>query len=260
MKMSPKLRRNLIVGGALFAVATPSFAILGVGDIVFDPTSYASLVSQLTTLKLQYTMLQNNLIHFSMKQAWQTTLTQMKQANVANMFGETNGMGVALNTNNPSASTTAWTSASVPVNANATAYLAAQNPNTAQRSQLAMVEASDSVSPDCLTAIGAYRQARTNSLAAQQNLQNAQLDTSSTTNSEVEQLNLLNAAHTQQMTEVQAQGTLQTCLASQAAVANMQQRNAAANDLNTWGFVAQERQVNDANPVNGSETWTTYLP
>jgi hypothetical protein len=56
------------------------------------------------------------------------------------------------------------------------------------------------------------------------------------------------------------QGMLHACLAQQMAVSNMQQRNAAANDLNTWGFVQQQRQMNNANPTGGSSTWTTYLP
>src|ERR1700678_3915520 len=104
-----KHRKYLLAGGLLLATATPSFALFGIGDIVFDPTSYASLVSQLTTLETQYNMLKNNITHFSIKQQWQTTLNVMKNANVANMFGETSGLTIALNTNSPSASSTAWT-------------------------------------------------------------------------------------------------------------------------------------------------------
>ena len=86
-----KRNKYLLTGGLLLLTATPSFALFGIGDIVFDPTSYASLVSQLTTLESQYKMLQNNITHFSIKQQWQTTLNAMKNANVANMFGETSG-------------------------------------------------------------------------------------------------------------------------------------------------------------------------
>jgi hypothetical protein len=38
---------------ALTACRTPSFSLFGIGDIVFDPTSCASLVSQPTTLETQ---------------------------------------------------------------------------------------------------------------------------------------------------------------------------------------------------------------
>ena len=112
MQLSLKNRRKWLLGGGLLLLtATPSFALFGIGDIVFDPTSYASLVSQLTTLQTQYTMLKNNIEHFSIKQQWQTTLTALKNANVKNMFGETNGMTTALNSNSPSASTTGWSAA-----------------------------------------------------------------------------------------------------------------------------------------------------
>ena len=89
----------------------------------FDPTSYASLVSQLTTIESQYKMLQNNIEHFSLKQQWQTTLTALKNVNVANMFGETNGMTVAFNTNSSSASMTAWKTATTPVSSNVSVLL-----------------------------------------------------------------------------------------------------------------------------------------
>jgi len=73
-------------------------------------------------------------------------------------------------------------------------------------------------------------------------------------------LNLLNAAEAQKMAEMQSQGVLHACLASQMAVANMQQRNAAAIDLNTAAFVQQQRASNDASAARESNTWQTYLP
>jgi len=244
----------------LLLTATPSFALFGIGDIVFDPTSYASLVSQATTALNQLKTIENNVTHFSMKQQWQTTLNALKNANVKNMFGETNGMSTALNINSPTASSTAWTAATVPVSGNTTSYLQGQTPGSAQLSQLAMIEASDSISPNCLTAVGQYRVARTQNATANNILAAQQLDGSATTNSEVEQLNLLNAAEAQKMSEMQSQGALQTCLASQMAVANMQQRNAAALDLNTAAFVQQQRAANDTSAANEGNTWQNYLP
>lgn len=256
-----KNRQKWMIGGAVFLLtATPGFALFGIGDIVFDPTSYASLVSQLTTLETQYNMLKNNIEHFSFKQQWQTALNTMKNANVRNMFGETNGMTTALNTNSPAASSTAWTAATVPVNGTTTTYLAGQTPGSTQLSELAMIEASDSVSPDCLTAVGQYRAARTQNAAAGNSLASEQLDGSTTTNSEVEQLNLLNAAEVQKMSEMQSQGVLQACLASEMAVSNMEQRNAAATDLNTAAYVAQQRATNDTSAASEGNTWDSYLP
>lgn len=262
MKFNPKKRRKyLIAGGLLLATATPGFALFGVGDIVFDPTSYASLVSQTTTALNQFKTIENNVTHFSLKQQWQTTLSVLKNANVANMFGETAGFSVALNTNSPSASAMAWKTANVPVNSTTNSYLQSQTVgNSAQLSQLAMVEMSDSVSPDCLTAVGQYRAARGQNSIANSTLAQQQFDTTSATNSEVEQLNLLNAAQAQQLTEMQSQAAMQVCLASQMTVANMQQRNAAAQDLNTTAAVQAQRASNDTSAANEGNTWKTYLP
>jgi hypothetical protein len=262
MKFPLNTRRKWIIGAgaALLLMATPSFALFGIGDIVFDPTSYASLVQQLTTIQMQYNMLKNNIEHFSIKQQWQTTLHALENVNVANMFGETAGMSVALNTNSPSASATAWTAASVSMNSGASSYLQTQTLGSSRMSQLAMIETSDAVSPDCLTAVGQYRGARSTNATANNSLLAEQFDSTDATNSEVQQLNLLNAAEAQKMAEMQSQGALQTCIASQMAVANMERRNAEAIDLNTAAAVQQQRTADDTSAANEGSTWDSYLP
>ena len=253
-------RKWLLGGGLLLLTATPSFALFGLGDIVFDPTSYASLVSQLTTLETQYNMLKSNIEHFSFKQQWQTALPTLTNANVRNTFGETSGLTTALNSNSPSASTNGWTAATVPVSSDLPTYIGGQTPGSPQLSQLAMIEMSDSVSPDCITAVGQYHAARSQNATANSSLTANQLDGSSSTNSEVQQLNLLNAAEAQKMSEMQSQGVLQACVASQMAVANMQQRNAAAADLNTAVFVQTQHAAHDMTAASEDNTWQTYLP
>lgn len=261
MKLTTGKHRKWIIGGAaLLLTATPGFALFGMGDIVFDPTSYGSLVQQLTTIRTQYTMLKNNITHFSFKQQWQTALHALENVNVANMFGETAGINIALNSNAPGTSATAWKVATVSMNGNAASYLQGQSLGGSRMSQLAMIETSDAVSPDCLTAVGQYRGTRSENATANTSLLSQQFDSSDSTNSEVEQLNLLNAAEAQKLSEMQAQGTLHACLASQMTVANMERRNAAVEDLNTAVFVQQQRAGNDTSAANEGNTWQTYLP
>ena len=255
-----KHRKWIIAGTAMLLTATPGFALFGLGDIVFDPTSYASLVSQLTTLETQYKMLKNNITHFSLKQQWQTTLHTLENANVANVFGETAGIKIALSSNSPSTSATAWKTATVSMNSNTSSYLQGQSLGSSRISQLAMIETADSISPDCLTAVGQYRSNRTENATANSTLFSDQFDSTDGTNTEVQQLNLLNAAEAQKLSEMQAQGTLHTCLAGQVTVANMERRNAAVEDLNTAVFVQQQRATNDASAASESNTWKTYLP
>ena len=108
------------------------------------------------------------------------------------MFGETAGMSIALNTNSPAASTTAWKTATVSDEQQChVPILQGQSLGSSRMSQLAMIETSDSVSPDCLTAVGQYRSDGTRTLTANNSLSQTQFDSSDATNSEVQQLNLL---------------------------------------------------------------------
>jgi hypothetical protein len=139
-------------------------------------------------------------------------------------------------------------------------YLAGQALGSSRMSQLAMVETSDAISPDCLTAVGQYRTNRSENSTANSSLLSDQFDSGDGTNSEVQQLNLLNASEAQKLSEMQAQGTLQSCLAGQMTVANMERRNAAVEDINTAAFVQQQRSTNNVTAASESNTWQTYLP
>jgi len=108
--------------------------------------------------------------------------------------------------------------------------------------------------------VGQYRTSRTENATANSSLISSQLDSSDSTNTEVQQLNLLNAAEAQKLSEMQAQGALHTCIAGQMTVANMERRNAAVEDLNTAAFVQQQRASNDTSAAREGNTWQTYLP
>ena len=269
MKWKLTKRKKWMIGGAvLLATATPSFAVLGLGDLVYDPGSLAELITQaktmyasLTATKQQLTTMENNVKSFSFKGSWQTALNTVKTVSVPNTYGETNGMSAAFNQNSPTGASASWTSSKVAVSTDATNNLNSQTVgNSAQLSELAIVETSDMASPDCINAVGSYRAARVASAGATQALEGEQFDESDDSNSEVEQLNLLNAAQAQQLNEQQAQGVVHACLAQQMVIQNMQQRNAAAQDLNTWGFVQAQHTTNPTFNLATSDTWNTYLP
>ncbi len=292
MQISPKNRRRAIVAGVLVTLTVPSFAIFGLGDIVFDPSVYAEMLIEKSqqveeiakleaqlekaietaqTLQKSYTMAMNtyNQVHSSAahfgssKLGWLTTVQRLlKQSNVESRFGESDGFTEALNKVSSYAADAAWTSSQVRLSdTNLTAFMNGQPSGASiRRSQLAMIEASDAVSPTCLSSIGAYSQQRSDNSYANDYLQQQEFDDSDDTNSEVEQLNLLNASLAQHLNEAQAQGALHSCIASQMAVANMQQRNAAAENLNTWAFVQQQRSTTQNNIAGSSYTWTHYIP
>ncbi|WP_035353835.1 hypothetical protein [Edaphobacter aggregans] len=270
-----KHRKWIITSALILGVATPSYAIFGLPEIVFDPTAYGTLgaqlsnmvkmlttaQSQLQTATSEYNTVKSNVQQFSVKTIWQTELNKIKSVSVPNTYGETNGLTNALNLNSQSAAAMAWTNTKLGLTPESSTTLTNQTVGqSGNLSELAMIEASDAASPDCLNAVGSYRQSRNDSVTAEASLQAAQLDGSASTNSEVEQLNLLNVSQAQQLNEQQAQGALHTCLAQQMTIQNMQQRNAAAADLNTWGFVQAQRTTNPSLNVSDTGTWTTYLP
>jgi hypothetical protein len=264
MKLSVHARRKVVLATAVLAlIATPGFAF---GFIVFDPSVYAQAVAEVkqaiqmvSTARLSLNTFQANLKSFTFKRIWQTAHSAMLNANVRNRYGETNAWNAALNTNSPAAATTAWSMSNVAVTPGT--YLQGQTPGTsAPLASLAMVEAFDSISPDCLNAVAQYRTLRAQNSAAQADLESQQFDTTADTNTEIEQLNLLNASEAQKMNEIQSQGILHACLAAQMTVANMAQRNAAATAINDAAYVQQQRAVNNMNPDNESHTWQTYLP
>ena len=169
-----KRRKWIIAGVVILGTATPSFALFGVGDIVFDPSSYGQLVSQLSTLakmlttaQSQYNTLKSNVQNFSAKTIWQTELNKIKSVAVPNTYGETNGFTNALNLNNQSAALMAWTNSKIGLAPETSSILSTQTVgNSANLTQFAMIEASDTASPDCLNAVGSYRQARNDAATA----------------------------------------------------------------------------------------------
>ena len=259
MQIAPRHRTLLLGAAGLFLTGGAASAQFGFPTIVFDPSSYGQLVAEAATAYSQLTTFEHNITHFSVKSLWQTERTRLEQLNVRNVFGETSGMSTALTSNSPSSAAASWQMGTVGVNS--TAYMAGQTPGVStDLSELALIETTDSVSPDCLNNVGQYRQGRADNLAAQTSLGSVQLDIGADTNSEVEQLNLLNAGQAQALTEAQAQGPLQACIAAQMTLASMQQRNAAAVSINDAAFAAQENATHNTNPANGSDTWDTYVP
>jgi type IV secretion system protein TrbJ len=260
-----KTHRKPAVLGGLLLVATPAFAFLGF-DIVYDPTEVAQTINNLKqaiqiALNTKQTLatMEANLKSFSVKHIWQTAKAGILTDAVHNTYGETSGWNSALNTNFPAAATAAWNMANLQLAAGT--YMAGQTPGTSpDLTSLAIVEAFDSSSPNCMNAIGQYRTLQSTNAGPEEALEADQLDGSAATNSEIEQLNLLNASDAQRMHEMQAQGQLQACLVEQTTIANMAQRNAAVLAINDSAIAEQEKAANNTNFANESTTWQTYLP
>ena len=206
-----------------------------------------------------YNTIFNNLKYFNSKSIWRTAENALMNSSVQNSYGETSGLQAQLNGQSQNASTV-WKIMNLAISGTSASFWGNQIVGASDRlSTLAHIEAMDAASTQCLGAVGAYNASRTTNLPANTALNTSIYDTTTSTNSEVEQLNLLNISNSQRMEEAHAQGQLQACLAAQAAVNNMDKRNAASLTINDASYKLTAQASNPTYAGNESNTWTTYF-
>jgi hypothetical protein len=205
-----------------------------------------------------YNTMVNNLKYFNSKQIWTTAENALLHGNVQNSYGETAGLQAQMNGQSQNASLV-WKLMQLAISGTSSSFWSGEIVGNSQRlTTLAHIEAMDAASSNCLSAVSAYQSSRTNNLAANDALNASIYDTSDLTNSEVEQLNLMSMSASQRLEEAHAQGQLHACMASQAAVANMEKRNIASMTINDANYKYTQQANNPTYLGNGSTTWTTY--
>jgi hypothetical protein len=246
----------LAVTGLTVVFPKPAAAIFGFGDIVFDPSSYAVLGKMLTsnasllaktiqTYNQTVKIYQNGLnlyeqakymsLRFAQAQrmSWQTLTQAAVNDFTQNRYGETVSWPAMMN-GRPELASGAWAAATVPVTH--TSYLSSEIAGSSRLlAHLASVEAQDGSAAKCLSTIAQYRQNAAANVAPVLNLAAAQTDGSDSTNSQIEQLNLINAAQAQANNEARSQGAVEACLVEQQVLANKVQRDAVAAQLSFLG-------------------------
>jgi hypothetical protein len=244
----------VLAGSLFFTTARPAMAIFGFGDVVFDPTAYATLghiwsqdISNYA--KMAQTVMQLEKIYASGMQMY-TLGRAMSQsfdgahkaewASVAQMgmldytqdkYGENSNWAKAIS-GAPSQVPGAWQRSTLALNGrmDLSSEAIGHSPSLAS---LSTVEAMDGSSQKCLATISQYRG---NSLANQfgpiLKLAIARADGTSKTNSQVQQLNILAAQQEQGNTETRAHGQIDACLVEQQVLANKTNRDALVQHMN----------------------------
>ncbi len=282
-----RFRIGAFISALLFLAVLPGQAQFG--GVVFDPTQSAHALQQIeqniqnsvtwqqqlaNTIQLlatadkdyqqaitTYNTIYGNLKNFSSKSIWRTIQSQLTMASFANQYGETTGLQAAMNGQAPGTASMVWKLMNLGLNSTSSSFLSSQVLGTSHAlATLTRMEAMDGVSSQCLNSVGDYNWQRNNNLQPQGSLTQSQFDTTSFTSTELEQLNLVNMGAAHHLNETQAQGALHACQAAQAAVQNMAQRTAAADEINNAAFVQQQRATYSSAPANSSGTWQTYLP
>ena len=270
---SSRLTKLGIIALLVIGLPLQSIAQFGLPSIVYDPSSYATLghiwnedistgakilqeynevVKLYTTSMMQYQLAEQMARQMQNRSGWLTTATLMTNRITQNKYGETVNWSAAMNGQ--------WTQAGTAYN-NATTRLSPSINlsnetlgSSYHLSNLASVETIDASNTACLQAVSQYRANQQANQPAATSLSSVEVDEGSGSNTEIAQLNQLNAANEQQRAEAESRGTLQACLVEQQALANTIQRNNQVEALNMYAAIQQKQA---ANPMQLSNVSTS---
>ena len=261
----------------------PAAALFGIGDVVFDPTSYATLGKILSSDASTYTKITEEVTQlgkiYAQGQAmynqamamakriesikrlkWNTVETAFVSDETANRYGETANWPITVNGSSPFAKL-AWKTGTLFLNSNTDSFLRTELlGNSGLLANLASIEEQDGSASKCLATIAEYRTAANQNLDAITALQDEDDDDDDDDNSEIAQLNLVNGAQTASLHEQRSQGALQACLAEQNIISNSWQRNAAAESMNAFGSAQTSRNASNADYGSTANTYYNYIP
>lgn len=271
------------------AIPTPVYALFGVEDTVEpgplwttqlmaqytvfgniwsqDVSNYLKIVetvSQLEKIYSQGMQMYNLATALSQsfsganKSEW-VTVAQMAVQDVSrDQYGENRMWSSTLN-GNPNSAAAAWQMSTLALN-NGT-YLATQQLGSSPGlARLASIEAVDGSSSACLATLAQYHgNALANALGPVMKWAIAKADGTASTNSEIQQLNLILGGQGQANTELFAQGQMNACMLQQMILANKMQRDSQVEAMNDYAAVQQKYASNPAMPSGFSSLATADI-
>jgi len=269
----------LLLFGLGVSIPRPAHAILGMGDVVFDPSSWSQLVNSDLTLGQQLTQAvkiatnAEQTYQFAMNMAVALshatksdfiTLAQLAVADHVsdlNMKGESAGWSTSVNGSNPSGAPAAWTAASLGLK-DMSVFMQPETVGMSTRlAQLASVNALTGSSVKCMETISTYRgNSLANAAGPLLKTAMAHLDGTQPNNTSVAQSNLQNAQLNQLMTETRAQGDLHSCMVEQMLVASKTQSDQITHQLNLERDAQADAAANPVTPSNTSASFSRMIP
>jgi len=223
-------------------LAAPLQAIFGVGDIVFDPTSYANAILMMGQLVKSYEQLQSQFtlqtflataVPVNMASRYQTPAATWQQLQVPNdRFGNLSAWTQQVNQGGQASG--AYNSASIQLNPYGSGFAQlTSDEQTKAASQYASVELADGTNIGSMQTIG---QLRANASATDQALAGLESDSLSSDpamNSEIAILNKINAAAVANIRSTRDTNQVLISLLEQQLVDSKQRRDAGVSEINT---------------------------
>jgi hypothetical protein len=263
------MKRKLTLGLCLLvACSLPALAVLGVGDIVYDPTSFAELVKQFVEMQQQYSqmmrtyqMIQNQYnqmlfmaqpVPVNMLLRYGTAGTPWLNSSATNVFGTSGGWTTGINTGLGVPSGYSVATVGLGTYGGALGGLP-----SGQMSRLAAnyatVELTDGANQAGMETIGRIR---ANAPAVESTIQNLQSDSLSSDpemNTEIGVLNKINAANVVGLRNTQDTNKLLASLAEERLIEAKRERDAEAQAFNEHiQFMTQGQQVMTSQSANAS--------
>jgi len=236
------MKRVLIIScfvvGLIFAIlARPAFAILGIGDIVFDPSVYAQAVQQLVqtyvTIRNQYAqmMWMAQRVPVNMAARYRAAVTPWHPSSAANTYGTTAGWMDAINGGPYVALGYAGATEALQDYGASLAAIPADQLRRV-KTGYATVELTDGANLAAMDIISRLRGNATAVESAIQDLEDDSLSPDPAMNTEVALLNKINAAHLMTVRNTQDTNKLLVALSEEQITEAKRQRDAEALAIN----------------------------
>ena len=242
------MRKHLRISLVALFVPMAGLAQFGIGSIVFDPTQSAHVITEIAKIvqlynvaTQTYNQIAFNAGWFMLKTPWLGIVTRVVNSNTRTIFGETGGWNpaVTMGANIPGV----WTTATYGIHP-PPFYSGFPLGASSTSANIASINVADGMSEAAMLTIANSRLNQPVNDVALMHLEATSQDTSSATNSEVEQLNLITGGTVLANRQQEDTNALLTTIAEQQILMNKVQRDLLADNLNVMtvrdNYIASE--------------------
>jgi len=267
-------RRSVVFGLALVGLAVPAFAILGLGDIVFDPNNFEQAIKEFAQLEQEYAQLVQTYqmvrsqyeqmvwmakqVPVTMASRYRAIATPWTTSSATNTYGTTAAWVNGINTGQ--AVSEGYSAATEPLETYGSALAnVPDDQQAALKSAYGTVELTDGANLAGIQTIGQIRGSSAATDAAIENLENDSLSSDPNMNTEIAVLNKINAANMIHVRGTQDTNKLLATLAEEQIIHAKRERDAEAKAFNNHiRFMTEGRAVMAAQAANASDAMLAW--